>query len=39
MYIIIGILAGIIILQSNYYMEISAAGERHLPPVGVPYET
>ena len=38
MYIIIGILAGIIILQF-IIMEISAAGERHLPPVGVPYET
>ena len=23
----------------NYYVEISAAGERYLPPVGVPYET
>ena len=39
MYIVIGILAGIIYFTIYYYVEISAAGEGHLPPIGVLDET
>ena len=39
MYIVIGILAGIIILQFIIMWKLPAAGERHLPPIGVYDET